>query len=118
MSEPVATSGLTVTLPVAAEHASCRARTAACPAVPLWNRGTCPRRCASHRAYRSDTELQPRRWGSVGLEDIAHLVEGIRVVGLGVRRDAVGGHVQSKFAHIGVIGREQHADVAGNPREN
>ena len=59
-------------------------------------------------------QRQLGRWADVGPQHLAHLVEGIPVLFLGIRGDAVAGHDQAKVAHVGVVGREQHADVAGD----
>src|SRR5690606_30730956 len=73
---------------------------------------------SSARSARRLAELQERRLGYVSLEDRGDLAKRIVIVVIGVRDDAVGGREQFEAAHVGIVRGEQHADVAGNPRQN
>ena len=73
------------------------------------------RRAGGGGPLHQGLEVQLGRGRRVGLEDLGHLLEGVVVLLLGVRRHAVARDDQAEIAHVGVVGREQHADVAGDP---
>ena len=66
----------------------------------------------------SGPECQRRRDGNVSLEDRLNLTQCVVVVGRGIRDDAISGDVDAHAAHVGIVGGEEHADVACDARHD
>src|ERR1051325_11123199 len=63
-------------------------------------------------------EVQFRRGPDVRFENSLHQFKRVLVFFRAARSYAVGGDDQIEIAHIGIVGRKQHADVCRHAREN
>ena len=63
-------------------------------------------------------EPEEARRREVALQDGADLFQRMLILFGGVRDDTVGRREDPEIAHVGIVGREQDADVAGDPGQD